>query len=133
MNYNKAIIAGRLTRDPNMKYTPGGTAVCEFGIASSRKRKGEEETLFIDVVLFGQQAETAGQHISKGQVVLVEGRLKQDQWEDKNSGQRRSKITIVGDSVQFGPRPQEGGGQRQQQFRQHDPDSNSQWEDDIPF
>ena len=98
---NKVIIAGRLTRDPELKYVGSGRAVCRVSIANSRFYKGKdgerrEDTSFIDVTLWDKQAEWVGEKLKKGRPVLVEGRLKSDSWEDKASGQKRTKIEISG-------------------------------------
>lgn len=115
MNYNKVILGGNLTRDPELRYTPKGAAIAKFGLAVNRKWKSEsgeskEEVLFIDVDCFGKQAETVGQYFKKGRTVLVEGRLKLDQWDDKQTGQKRSRIGVVLESFQF-----VGGGEKGEQ------------------
>ncbi len=108
MNLNKTIIAGRLTRDPVLKALPNGNYVTEIGLAvNQRTKKGEEwvdDPIFLDVSVWGRQAENACQYLKKGSVALVEGRLTMDQWEDKQSGQKRSKIKITAQNLQFGPR-----------------------------
>src|SRR6516165_12199138 len=112
MNINKVTLAGRLTRDPEIKHTPSGTAIADISLAVTRYYKnnaGEsmEETDFIDVTAFGRSAEIIGKHLKKASPVYVEGRLKLDQWQDKQSGQPRSKLRVVAESMQFvGPRPQ---------------------------
>jgi single-strand DNA-binding protein len=98
---NKVIIAGRLTRDPELKYISSGRAVCRVSIANSQYFKGKdgerrESTTFVDVTLWDKQAEWIGERLKKGRPVLVEGRLKSDSWEDKATGQKRSKIEISG-------------------------------------
>lgn len=103
---NKVQIIGNLTRDPEIKYTGKGTAVGELGIAVNRKFKGgdgniQEETTFIDVVLWGKTAEIAGEYLKKGASVYIEGRLQLDTWDDKQTGQKRSKLRIVGEEMQF--------------------------------
>jgi len=105
-SFNKVILAGNLTRDPELRYTPKGTAVARLGIACNRKWKSEtgelkEEVTFVDVDAFGKQAETIGQYLKKGRPILIEGRLKLDQWEDKQSGQKKSKLGVVLESFQF--------------------------------
>jgi single-strand DNA-binding protein len=105
-SFNKVILMGNLTRDPELRYTPKGTAVAKLGIAVSRKWKSDtggmqEETTFVDVDAFGRQAETIGQYLKKGRPIMIEGRLKLDQWEDKNTGQKRSKLGVVMESFQF--------------------------------
>lgn len=108
-NVNKVILMGNLTRDPELRYTPKGTAVAELGIAINRSFGGgdggerQEETTFVDVTLWGRQAEIADQYLSKGRGVYIEGRLQLDTWEDKASGQKRSKLKVVGENLQFLP------------------------------
>ena len=102
---NKVFLAGRLTRDPELRYIPSGTAVCELGLAVSRKyrtKDGEqrEERMFINVTCWGKTAEYVGENFHKGRPIIVEGRLKSDEWEDKNTGQKRTKIEITADRVQ---------------------------------
>lgn len=101
---NKVIIAGRLTSDPELKYTASGVALCKLRIANTRyykKKDGSraEETCFVDATLWDKQAEWVGERLKKGRPVLVEGRLKTDQWEDKATGQKRSKIEISAQRV----------------------------------
>jgi len=105
-NYNKVILAGNLTRDPELKYTSTGMAICKFGMAINRKWKSEtgemrEEATFVDIDAFGKQAETVAQYMKKGGSILVEGRLRLDQWDDKTTGQKRSRLGIVLESFQF--------------------------------
>jgi len=117
-SFNRVILVGNLTRDPEVKYTTGGTAVAEIGMAVSRQwfdqksNEKKEETTFVDVTLWGRQAEVAGEYLSKGRPVLIEGRLQLDTWEDKQSGQKRSKLRVVGEQMQMlGSRGEGGGGQ----------------------
>ncbi|MEM7147741.1 MAG: single-stranded DNA-binding protein [Verrucomicrobiota bacterium] len=114
---NKVMLIGNLTRDPEVRYTPKGTAVTDIGLAVNRvfsaSDGGEkrEETTFVDVTLWGRQAEIAGQYLQKGRPVFIEGRLQLDSWEDKNTGQKRSKLRVVGENMQFlGSRDGGGGG-----------------------
>jgi single-strand DNA-binding protein len=105
-SFNKVIIAGNLTRDPELRYTPKGTAVARIGLAVNRvytTESGEkkEEVTFIDVDAFGRQAEVIGQYMKKGRPLLVEGRLKLDSWEDKNTKQKQSKLKVVLESFSF--------------------------------
>jgi len=105
-DFNKVILVGRLTRDPELRYVSGGTAVCEISLAIGRKWKGgdgqmRDETTFIDVVIWGKQGENVNQYMKKGSQLLVEGRLNQERWEDKTTGQKRSKINVVADRTQF--------------------------------
>lgn len=102
---NKVTLAGRLTRDPELRYTPQGTALCKLGLAVSRFYKGrdgerKEETVFVDVTAWEKTAEYLGQRLRQGSPVIVEGRLKSDSWEDKATGQRRSKLEVQAVRVQ---------------------------------
>jgi single-strand DNA-binding protein len=107
--FNKIILIGNLTRDPEVRYTPQGTSVCNFGIAVNRKYKQgdelKEEVTFINVVVFGKQADTCGQYLNKGSSVLVEGRLQERRWET-DEGQKRSKYEVVAQTVRFLSRKQ---------------------------
>ena len=103
---NKVFLMGRLTFDPELRRTPGGTAVTELRLATTRTwqgRDGErrEETLFIDVTVWDRQAENCCQFLRKGSRIHVEGSLKMDTWDDKNTGEKRSKIRVHADRVQF--------------------------------
>ena len=114
-NYNKVILMGNLTRDPEVRYTSGGTAIAKLGMAVNRRWKNQEgqmqeETTFVDVDAFGRQAETIGQYLKKGRPVMVEGRLKLDQWDDNQTGQKRSKLGVVLENFQFLDSRGEGGG-----------------------
>jgi single-strand DNA-binding protein len=105
-NLNKVMLMGNLTRDPEIKYTPKGTAIAALGMAVNRvwmTEQGEkrEEVTFVDVELFGRQAEIAEQYLKKGRPVYIEGRLKLDTWDDKTTGQKRSKMRVVGEVMQF--------------------------------
>ena len=163
-SFNKVILLGNLTRDPELKYTPKGTAVAAIGLAVNRvysndQGEKQEETTFVDVELWGRTAEIANEYLKKGRPVLIEGRLRLDSWDDKQTGQKRSKLKVVGESMQLlGSREGgEGGGQRggggehesrggggeprssgpprrpsPPQQRPQDPDLD-QPEDDIPF
>src|SRR6476469_4398431 len=115
-SFNKVILLGNLTRDPEVRYTPKGTAVTELGMAVNRVYTAEngekrEETTFVDVTLWGRTAEIAGEYLRKGRPVFIEGRLQLDTWDDKQSGQKRSKLKVVGEGLQLlGGRPGGGGG-----------------------
>src|SRR6267154_289176 len=105
-NFNKVIIAGNLTRDPELRYTPKGTATARIGMAINRTWKSEtgetkEEVTFVDVDAWGRQAEVLAQYMKKGRPLLMEGRLKLDQWEDKNTHQKQSKLKVVLESFSF--------------------------------
>ncbi len=114
---NKVILVGNLGTDPEVRYTSGGQAVANLRIATSRswtdKQSGQrkEETEWHDVEVWGKQAEQCGEYLAKGRQVYVEGRLKTDKWQDKQSGQERSKVKVVADTVRFlGGRGAGGGG-----------------------
>ena len=115
-SFNKVILLGNLTRDPELKYTPKGTAVARLGLAVNRRyttESGEakEEVTFIDVDAWGKQAEIISQYCRKGKSLMIEGRLKLDQWDDKTTGQKRSKLGVVLESFQFvGGRKEDEGG-----------------------
>lgn len=115
-SFNKVILVGNLTRDPEVRYTTGGTAVTELGMAVSRQwtdkgsNERKEETTFVDVTLWGRTAEIAGEYLSKGRPVLIEGRLQLDQWEDRETGQKRSKLKVVGESMHMLGSRGDGGG-----------------------
>jgi single-strand DNA-binding protein len=103
--YNKVVLIGHMTRDPQFKYLPNQTPLAEFGLAVNRKftKDGEkkEDVLFIDCAVFGKQAEVIQKYCNKGRALLVDGRLKLDSWEDKNGGGKRSKISVVVDNFQM--------------------------------
>lgn len=115
-SFNKVILVGNLTRDPQVKYTAGGTAVTELGMAVSRQwfdkqsNSKKEETTFVDVTLWGRQAEVAGEYLAKGRPVLIEGRLQLDTWDDRETGQKRSKLRVVGEAMQMLGSRGDGGG-----------------------
>jgi single-strand DNA-binding protein len=103
---NKVLLMGHLTRDPELRVTPKGTAICQFGLAINRQWKTEagekqEEVLFVDLEAWGKTGETIAKYLHKGRGIYVEGRLKLDQWEDKNTKEKRSKMKVVVDSFQF--------------------------------
>ena len=99
-SFNKVILMGNLTRDPELKYTPSGTGVAEFSIAMNRKYQDKEETTYIDVVTFGKLSEHIAEYCQKGKQVLVEGRLEQQRWED-SEGKKRSKHKVIAFGVTF--------------------------------
>ena len=114
-SFNKVILMGNLTRDVEVRYTPSGSAVCDLGLAVNRtwfdKQANEkrEEVTFVDVTLWGRQAEVAGEYLGKGRGVMIEGRLQLDQWDDRETGQKRSKLKVIGENMTMLP----GGGQGQ--------------------
>ena len=113
--YNKVILMGNLTRDPQLKYLPSQTAVAEFGLAINRKWRTpegqeREDVCFVDCSAFGKTGETINQYFTKGKPIFVEGRLKFDSWEDKQGGGKRSRLSVVVDTFMFIGGPAEGGG-----------------------
>jgi single-strand DNA-binding protein len=106
-SFNKVILMGNLTRDPELRYTPGGSPVCSFGLAVNRRyRQNDEmkdEVCFVDITVWGKQAENCNEYLSKGSGIMLDGRLQQRSWETED-GQRRSKLEVVANSVQFLPR-----------------------------
>jgi len=116
-SFNKVILLGNLTRDPELRYTPKGQAVARLGLAVNRSYKTEtgetkEEVTFIDIDAWGKQAELIGQYLKKGNPLFIEGRLKLDQWDDKNTGQKVTKLRVVMENFQFigGNRAADGSG-----------------------
>lgn len=117
-SYNKTLLMGHLTRDPELRATPKGTPICQFGLAVNRQFKDEsgatkDEVTFIDVEAWGKQAETIAKYCTKGKPLFIEGRLKLDSWEDKTTGQKRQKLKVVLESFQF-----VGGGEKSQDGHQ---------------
>ncbi len=109
---NKVMLMGNLTRDTEMKYTPSGAALCTFGLAINRRFTSQgvekEEVCFVDVDVWGKQAESCNTYLAKGKTVFVEGRLKFDQWDDRKTGKKRSRLMVVAERVQFlDPKDQE--------------------------
>jgi single-strand DNA-binding protein len=115
-SFNKVILMGNLTRDPEVRYTPKGMAIAKIGLAVNRRwttETGEqkEEVTFVDVDAFGKQAETIGQYMRKGGAILIEGRLRLDQWDDKQTGQKRQRLGVVCENFRFvggAPRGEDG-------------------------
>lgn len=101
-SYNKVTLMGNLTRDPELRQTPQGISVGQFGLALNRKRGETEETTFVEIVVWAKQAETCAEYLKKGRLVLVEGRLQQDRW-TADDGKNRSRLVVVGERVQFLP------------------------------
>lgn len=105
-SFNKVLLLGNLTRDPELRITPKGTSICQFGVAVNRQWKDEsganrEETTFVDCEAWGRQGENVSKYLEKGSPIFLEGRLKFEQWDDKQSGQKRSKMKVIAESVQF--------------------------------
>jgi single-strand DNA-binding protein len=151
-NFNKVILAGNLTRDPELRYTPKGVAIAKLGLAINRNwttETGEkkEETTFVDVDAFGRQAEVIGQYLKKGRPILIEGRLRLDQWDDKQTGQKRSRLGVVLEGFSFldsgrgegAPAPEPSAPRATAAAAApppapaHEPEPQSAEEDDVPF
>lgn len=145
-NLNKVMLIGNLTRDPELRYTPKGTAVADIGMAINRVWSNEsgqkqEETTFVDVTLWGRQAELAEKYLGKGRGVYIEGRLQLDTWDDKETGKKRSKLKVVGENLQFLPDGKGGSGDSGGSQRSQSDNTSSdrpaaaveEDEDDIPF
>lgn len=142
-NFNKVLLMGNLTRDPELRYTPKGTAVATIGVAVNRRWKDEtgqqrEETTFVDVDSFGRTAENIGQYFKKGRPIFIEGRLRYQTWEDKQSGQKRSKLSVTMENFQFvdSQRSGDGAGDAPRSRPAAAPDSSETpppEEDDVPF
>ena len=114
-SFNKVILMGNLTRDPELRYTSSGYAIANLAIATNRKWKDQEgnpkeEVTYIEISAFGKQAELIGEYLQKGKGIHIEGRLRLDQWEDKTTGQKRSKLGVVLERFQFVGGGQAGGG-----------------------
>jgi single-strand DNA-binding protein len=147
-SYNRVILVGNITRDPELRYIPSGTAVTDIGLAVNERWKNAngdwvDETTFVEITLWGRQAEVASEYLNKGSPVLIEGRLKLDTWET-NDGQKRSKLKVVGQRMQMLGSPGGGGGARpQQQDSQYSqpapsqddfgPPAEAPGDQDIPF
>lgn len=144
-SFNKAILLGNVTRDIEVKYTPGGTAVAEIGLAVNRSwfdkasNSKKEEVTFVDVTLWGRTAEIAEQYLSKGKPALVEGYLKLEQWDDKETGQKRSKMKVVCEKLQLLGNRNDGNRNEQRDDEPHasssQPDPTFASDDDgsVPF
>ncbi len=115
-NLNKVMLIGNLTRDPELRHTPKGTAVSEICLAINRnwtndQGQKQEETTFVEVTLWGRQAEVVQQYVTKGSPIYIEGRLQLDSWDDKETGKKRSKLRVIGENFQFlSGKPGSGGG-----------------------
>lgn len=126
VGFNKIILIGNLTRNPELRYTPNGTPVANFGLAVNRRFRQaddqKEDVCYVDIVVFGKQAEPCGQYLSKGDGAIIDGRLQYRQWETEE-GQRRSKHEVVAQSVTFLPKRQNRGselepGAREEEYPQ---------------
>jgi len=140
-NLNKVMLIGNLTRDPEIRHTPKGTAVAELGLAINREWKDESgnkqsDVTFLDVTLWGRQAEVAQQYLTKGKPVYIEGRLQLETWDDKETGKKRSKLKIVGENMQFLGSARDNS-EPDERPRQQKPETakleDEDDEDDIPF
>lgn len=140
-SFNRVLLLGNVTRDIELKYTANGSAVCEIGLAVNRQwfdkasNQKKEEVTFVDVTLWGRQAEIAGEYLGKGKPVFIEGRLHLDTWDDNQTGQKRSKLKIIGETLQLlGSR--EPGVKREQPAKQEPNEYDEHkfaGDDDVPF
>lgn len=137
-NLNKVQLMGNITRDPEVRYTPKGTAVTDISLAINRNFSGDdgerrEETTFVEITFWGRQAEIIGEWMKKGRPIYVEGRLQLDSWEDKTSGQQRSRLKVIGEKFEFlGGRDDTGGSSSGGSSRSSNPapQSSNQRDDD---
>jgi len=141
-SYNKVILMGNLTRDPEVRYTASGTAIVKFGLAVNRRFQDsegnwQEEATFVDITMFGKRGEAFSRFHTKGKPAFVEGHLRLDNWEDKQSGQKRSKLYVVADNWEFvgsgGGREGGGGGGGGSRSYEPAPAAPAAMEDDTPF
>ena len=148
VSFNRVVLAGNLTRDPELRFTNDGIPVCSFGLAVNRVRSKSEEVDFFDISAWRELGETIANYKKKGDPILVEGRLQYRTWEDRESGQKRSKVDVVADNVQFlggrsdtdgngGGAPSGGGsrrgGGRSQGGQREEVNINEEDFEDIPF
>lgn len=140
-SYNRVLLMGNLTRNPEIRYTPSGTAVADLGLAINenfKNKAGEtvEQTCFVDVVVWGRQAETSAEYLHKGSPVFVEGRLQLDQWESQQ-GEKRSKLRVRADRVQFLGAPGKGtefsAAPASSAPQSESPPPPAEADDDVPF
>jgi single-strand DNA-binding protein len=135
---NKVILIGNLTRDPELRYTPSGSALCKFGLAVNRKYKvneeWKEEVTFVDITVWGKQGETASEYLSKGRQACIDGRLTYSQWET-DDGQKRSKLEVTADRVIFlgGGKGGQGGQGGQEERAEPSRGGDKNAEEDVPF
>ena len=142
---NKVMILGRLTRDVELKYLQSGTALAEVGVAVDHRYKGKDgewqsKPVFVDVTLWARTAEIASEYLGKGSQVHIEGRLDLDQWEDKETGKKRSKLKVVGEKLTMVGKKGEGGGSRSEYAEpikdkpaERDPGEEGDEGSDVPF
>lgn len=110
---NNSIVMGHLVRTPDLRSTPSGSPVCDITLALNRKANGREDVCYVDVVAWGKNAENCGKYLDKGSCLLVEGYLKQESWDDRSSGQKRTKLKLVAEKVQFISSPRNGDNRAQ--------------------
>jgi len=135
-SFNKVILMGNLTRDPEVRFTPSGMPVANFRIAVNHRYKqaneAKDDVCYIDVVVFGKQAESCGQYLNKGNGVIVDGRLQERRWETEE-GQKRSKHEVVAQQVRFLPKRQGGGAGMSEEPGGAPATDEVPVEDDVPF
>ena len=135
VSFNKVLLMGNLTRDPELRYTPSGSPVCKLGLAVNRRytqnNELKEEVCFVNITVWGKQAENCSEYLSKGRAIFVEGRLQQDRWETED-GKKRSKLEVVAENIKFLPRSatlQPGS----PHYEDNQEQGTSAPEDDVPF
>ncbi len=135
VSFNKVMLMGNLTRDPELRYTSGGTPVCKLGLAVNRRytqnNELKEEVCFVNITVWGKQAENCNEYLSKGRAIFVEGHLQQDRWEGED-GKKRSRMEVVAENVKFLARPG-GSPQAGSQHEGSKQTTNHPSEDDVPF
>ena len=142
MSINRVVVSGNLTRDPEMRVTAGGTQVLSFGVAVNDRRRNpqtcdwEDYPNFVDCTMFGARAEAVGRYLAKGAKVAIEGKLRYSSWE--RDGQRRSKLEVIVDEIEFMSRNGQGGGQQGAPYQQpataaQDPQEVGIYDEDVPF
>jgi single-strand DNA-binding protein len=142
-SFNRVLLMGNVTRDIELKYTANGAAVCEIGLAVNRQwfdkasNQKKEEVTFVDVTLWGRQAEIAGEYLSKGKPVFIEGRLQLETWDDKQTGQKRSKLKVIGETLQLLGSREPGAKREQPEKQEPKQDEFTSYsfagDDDVPF
>ena len=133
---NKVFLLGNLTRDPELRYTPSGAGVASFGLAVNRRYKAgnenKEEVCFVDITVWGKQGENCVEYLNKGSQVFIEGRLQFRSWETED-GQKRNKLDVVANNVQFLGKPGGGGGSGRSMDSGYEEEGDMNVKDDIPF
>ena len=130
---NLVILLGNLTRDPELRHTAGGKAVCNFGLAVNKKVNGADKPMFVDITVWDKSAEAAAEYLSKGRAVAIEGELVLETWEDKTSGQKRSKHTVTAHRWHFAGGAGKSRDEQRQAVSGEEPQSHPEQTGDVPF